>query len=482
MNTTFHDRRVTIIGMAREGTALARFLARGGAKVTVSDTRGIAELADEIGQLAGLPIQCVLRGHPPDILNTDVVFVSPGVPREVPILRQAAARGLPLSSETELLFDLCPAPIIGITGSSGKTTTTTLIGGMLKTDRRRRVWVGGNIGKPLIEDVAGMRPDDWVALELSSFQLEHLRRSPHIAVLTNVRPNHLDRHSSYEAYKEAKSHILRFQSADDVAVLNWDDPESRDFAALTQGRVRWFSHRERLPEGTFVDDHGAIIVQHGGETLRICSVEQVALPGSHNLENLLAAVSVAAAVGISPAAVARVATSFRGVEHRLELVREHRGVRWINDSIATSPDRTIAALHAFSTAGEPQTGPARGGMVQVEECTGQRIVLLAGGRDKHLPMDEMAREIMTHVKHLVLFGESAPVIQQAIESARAQANGSGRAVALTVCRTLEEAVAVADEVAESGDIVLLSPSGTSFDVFKDFESRGQRFKELVRAL
>lgn len=463
MNTSFYDRRVTIIGMAREGTALARFLARGGAKVTVSDTKGIAELADEIGQLAGLPIQCVLRGHPPDILNTDVVFVSPGVPREVPILRQAAAQGLPLSSETELLFDLCPAPIIGITGSSGKTTTTTLIGEMLKADRRRKIWVGGNIGKPLIENVETMRPDDWVVLELSSFQLEPLRQSPHIAVLTNVRPNHLDRHASYEAYKEAKSHILRFQSADDVAVLNWDDPESRGLATLTQGRIRWFSRLERLSEGTFVDAEGTITVHRGDETLRVCSVEQVALPGDHNLENLLAAVSVAAAVGVSGAAMARVATSFRGVEHRLELVREHRGVRWINDSIATSPDRTVAALRAFAR-------------------DSQRIILLAGGRDKHLPLDEMAREIMAHVKHLVLFGESAPLIQQAVEAVRSQANGSGREVVVTVCRTLEEAVAVADEVAESGDVVLLSPSGTSFDVFKDFEARGQRFKELVRAL
>ncbi|HYN90090.1 MAG TPA: UDP-N-acetylmuramoyl-L-alanine--D-glutamate ligase, partial [Ardenticatenaceae bacterium] len=433
------------------------------AKVTVSDVRGIADLAYEIGQLAGLPIKCVLRGHPPDILNTDVVFVSPGVPREVPILRQAVAKGLPLSSETELLLELCPAPIIGITGSSGKTTTTTLVGEMLKSDRRRKAWVGGNIGKPLIEDVDTMRPEDWVVLEMSSFQLEHLTRSPHVAVVTNLRPNHLDRHPSFEAYKQAKGNILRFQSADDVAVLNWDDAESRDLATLTDARVRWFSRREQLAEGTFVDEEGNIVVRHGGESFRVCRVDQVALPGNHNLENLLAAISVAAAIGITPAGIMRVATTFRGVEHRLELVRERRGVRWINDSIATSPDRTVAALRAF-----PRDT--------------LRIVLLAGGRDKHLPMGEMAREIMAHAKHLVLFGESAPVILEAVEAARAAANGSGRDVPATICRTLEEAVAVADEVAAPGDVVLMSPSGTSFDAFKDFEARGHRFKELVRAL
>jgi UDP-N-acetylmuramoylalanine--D-glutamate ligase len=460
MNTSFQDRRVTIIGMAREGTALARFLAREGAKVTVSDTKGIADLAEEIGQLAGLPIQCVLRGHPPDILNTDVVFVSPGVPREVPILRQAAAKGLPMSSETELLFDLCPAPVVGITGSSGKTTTTTLIGEMLRADRRRKVWVGGNIGRPLIEHVDEMRPADWVVLELSSFQLEHLRRSPHIAVVTNIQPNHLDRHHSYDAYKNAKANIVRHQSADDVAVLNWDNPESRELAQHAHGRVRWYSRREVLEEGTFIADN-MITVRHAGETLHICEVDQVALPGSHNLENILAAVSVAAAVGVSPAAMSRVISTFKGVEHRLEVVREHQGVRWINDSIATSPDRTVAALRAFDK---------------------QPIILLAGGRDKHLPMEEMAREIMRRVKHLVLFGESAPLIQQAVQIVRAQANGSGRDVPMTICRTLEEAVAVTAHLAQPGDIALLSPSGTSFDAFKDYEARGHRFKELVRQL
>ncbi len=457
---TFQERRVTIIGMAREGTALARFLTKEGARVTVSDMKGVAELAEEIGQLAGLPIQCVLRGHPEDILETDLMFVSPGVPRQIPILEEARRRGLPLSSETELLFERCPAPIIGVTGSSGKTTTATLIGEMMKVDRRRKVWVGGNMGRPLIEHTKEMKPSDWVVLELSSFQLEHLRRSPHVAVMTNLSPNHLDRHGSYEEYRAAKANILRFQSADDVAILNWDDGEVRALAALCEARVLWFSRREPLEEGTFIEG-GWVVTRHGGATERIMPVEAFALRGAHNLENCLAAISVVTATGLKGSSAARVAGSFQGVPHRLELVGERDGIRWINDSIATSPDRTLAALRAF-------------------EAT--PIVLLAGGRDKKLPLGEMATEIIHRVKHLVTFGESAPLLREALATARARMNGSGRDLPVTECETLDEAVARGGAAAEPGDIVLLSPGGTSFDAFRDFEARGQRFRDLVEQL
>lgn len=460
--TRFANRRVTIIGMAREGMALARFMVREGARVTISDRRGIADLAEEVGQLAGLPITCVLRGHPPDILETDILFLSPGVPRQADVVRQAQRKGVPLSSATELFFELCSAPIIGITGSSGKTTTTTLVGEILKAGRRRKVWVGGNIGQPLIEYVDDIRPVDWVVLELSSFQLEPLRRSPHVAVVTNLRPNHLDRHGTFEAYREAKANILRYQGADDVAVLNWDDPEVRSLADLTEGRVLWFSRQEEVSEGTFVAGSW-IVSRMDGQTTRICRLSEIALPGAHNVENVLAAVCVARAVGVNRAAIARTVATFKGVEHRLEFVREVNGVRWINDSIATSPDRTVAALRAF------------------DQDKGH-IVLLAGGRNKNLPLDEMAREILARVKHLVLFGEMAPEIEAALEKAAVDMNGNGSQIAVTRCHTLEEAVAVAADVAEPGDLVLLSPGGTSFDAFRDFEARGQRFKELVRRL
>lgn len=462
MMKTFADRRVTILGLGREGMALTRFMAKRGAQVIVSDRRGLADLADEIGQLAGLPVTCVLRDHPEDILETDILFVSPGIPRSVPIVRAAEARGVPVSSLTELFFELCRAPIVGITGSAGKTTTTTLIGEMLKTDRRRKTWVGGNIGRPLIEEVDDIRAGDWVVLELSSFQLEHLHRSPHVAVVTNVRPNHLDRHGTFEAYRDAKANILRHQSADDVAVLNWDDPETRALAELAPGRVLWFSRREAVPQGAFVRDE-MIVVRDGERLVKVCSLAEIGLPGEHNIENVLAAVTVAHAVGVKPGTMARVIRSFRGVEHRLELVRVIDGVRWVNDSIATSPDRTIAALRAF---------PEDAG----------RIILLAGGRDKHLPLDELAREIVVRVKYLVLFGEMAPKIEAAVKQAMLQANGTGRRVPIRRCLTLEEAVAIAAEVSESDDLVLLSPSGTSFDAFRDYEERGRRFKELVRRL
>lgn len=458
--TQFTDRHVTIIGMAREGMALARFLSQAGARVTISDRRGIGDLADEVGALAGLPITCVLRDHPPDILDADELFLSPGVPPDIPLVQQAKERGVPLNSLTELFFDLCPAPIIGITGSAGKSTTTTLIGEMLKAERRHKTWVGGNIGHPLIEYVDDMQETDVVVLELSSFQLVPLRKSPHVAVVTNLRPNHLNRHETFEAYKEAKSHILQHQNEDDVAVLNWDDDDVRAMAEHTDARIFWFSRQERVERGAYLDDDW-IVVDDGQQAVRICRRQDVSLPGDHNLENVMAAACAVRAVGAARSPISRVATSFTGVEHRLELVRTRNGVRWYNDSIATSPDRTIAALRAFD-----------------RESGG--IVLLAGGRDKHLPLEEMAREIIVHAKHLVLFGEMASQIEEAVNTVRAEI--PGRTVPMQRCHTLEEAVAVADTVADAGDIVLLSPSGTSFDAFEDFEERGRRFKQLVEDL
>jgi UDP-N-acetylmuramoylalanine--D-glutamate ligase len=458
MMTALTNQRATIIGMAREGTALARFLANKGAKVTISDLRGVADLATEIGQLAGLPIQCVLRGHPDDILETDVVYVSPGVPRTIPILQKAQTKGVTLSSVTELLFRLAPAPIIGITGSSGKTTTTTLIGELLKTERRRKVWVGGNIGRPLIEEIPAMQKSDRVVLEMSSFQLETMSDSPHVAVITNIRPNHLDRHASYAEYKEAKAQILRHQSADDHAILNWDDPDTRDLADATQGTVHWFSRQEVVANGACVVD-GWVVVNTPRKQSKIVKVSEIALPGDHNLENVLAAVLVARLMGIPTRRIARVVAGFRGVEHRLETVAVQNGVKWVNDSIATSPDRTLAALRAYPD--------------------GTPLVLLAGGRDKHLPMADMATEIVKRVKHLILFGEMADLVQSAVLTARAKLNGSGRDVPLTTVSTLEEAVAEARKVAAGGDVVLLSPAGTSYDAYKDFAERGDAFRQMV---
>jgi UDP-N-acetylmuramoylalanine--D-glutamate ligase len=454
----FAGKRATIIGLAREGTALARFLAGRGAEVTVTDLKQEDELQENIAQLKGLPIYFVLGGHPWQILDqTDVLFLSPGVPLETPIVAEARRRGVPISSETKLFTELCPAPIVGITGSSGKTTTVSLVGQMLKASGFR-TWVGGNIGQPLIGYLDDIEPIDKVVMELSSFQLEIMEWSPHIAAILNITPNHLDRHPSMEAYTQAKLNIVRFQRPGDVAVLGYDlitNHESR--ITNPESRILSFSLTEEVEQGTFLRD-GEIILRLGDTEQRICSADEIKLLGRHNLEDVLAACAIAGAAGASRQAMADVATAFEGVEHRLELVREMGGVRYYNDSIATSPERTVAALRSFH----------------------QPIILLAGGRDKHLPWSEMACLTLEKVKHLVLFGEAAPIIERAVQAASDKRQDAG--CEMHRCATLEEAVGVAAGVAEPGDVVLLSPGGTSFDAFKDFVERGERFRDLVRAL
>ena len=481
----FGGQRATVIGLAREGTALARFLAEGGATVTVSDIKNREELSEGIEALAGLPIRFVLGGHPTEILEADVVFVSPGVPLEVPILGEARKRGVPLSSETRLFAQLCPAPIVGITGSSGKTTTTALVGRMLEK-AGYRTWVGGNIGQPLIGHLTDILPEDKVVMELSSFQLEFFAPwpreratrsvanmenlafaftgrgwSPPIAAILNITPNHLDRHQTMEAYTEAKVNILRYQGPGDVAVLGYDNPITSNLQTripnLESRRVLGFSLRTEVEQGAFVRD-GKIVLRLGKEEWQICVVADIKLLGQHNVENVLAACAIAGAAGADPQSMAQVATTFAGVEHRLELVRILRGVRYYNDSIATSPERTVAALRSFE---EP-------------------IVLLAGGRDKHLPWEEMAQLTLRKVRHLVLFGEAVPIIEKAIHDAQCTMPNSQ--LVIHKCTALEEAVEVAARNVQPGDVVLLAPGGTSFDAFRDFVERGERFRELVEAL
>ena len=450
----FEGKRATIIGLAREGTALARFLAERGAIVTVSDLKSEEELQENIAKLRGLPIRFALGGHPEEILDqADVLFLSPGVPRDAPIVVAAQERGIPISSETNLFTELCPALIIGITGSSGKTTTVSLVGRMLKASGFR-TWVGGNIGQPLIGHLEEIEPTDKVVMELSSFQLEIMEWSPPIAAILNITPNHLDRHPSMEAYTEAKLNIVRFQQPGDVAVLS---SKLKVQSSKLKARVVNFSLNKEVEQGAFLRD-GEIILRLGDTEQRICSADEIKLLGRHNLENVLAACAIAGVAGASRQAMADVATTFEGVEHRLELVREVGGVRYYNDSIATSPERTVAALRSFD----------------------QPIVLLAGGRDKHLPWDEMARLTLQKARRLILFGEAAPIIEQAVRG-----SGFGPWVSRDFvhrCQTLEEAVEVAAREARPGDVVLLAPGGTSFDAFRDFAERGERFRELVKAL
>lgn len=453
---SYEDQRVTIIGLGREGTALAKFLTRQGARVTVTDIKGEEALIDQIDELVGLPIHYLLGEHPEQSLDADIIFVSPGVPQEIPILVEARRRDIPMSSETRLFFSLCRAPIIGITGSSGKTTTTSLVGEIMQAEGYR-TFVGGNIGSPLIPFVEEIEPQDKVVMELSSFQLEVLDQSPHISAILNLSPNHLDRHQSMDDYVAAKTNILRFQGRNDYAVLNADQQLTRELTRDCQGQILLFSREREVDEGAFLKQE-EVTVRLEGKDRKVCHVSEIRLLGTHNLENVLAACAIATAAGAQLEAMTSAVTSFSGVEHRLELVEEIEGVRYYNDSIATSPDRAMAALNSFV---EP-------------------IILLAGGREKHLPLEGLAKLILRRVKSLVLFGEAAPLLEQAI--VEAQSEESGHEVPIYHSSNLIEAVQIAFRISQTGDIVLLSPACTSFDMYRDFAERGDHFKALVRGL
>jgi len=449
--------KVSIIGLGREGMALARFLAQRGATVTVSDLKTREELAERIEGLSESLIRFKLGGHPQSLLDADVIYVSPGVPQDIPLLVEARKRGIPISSETRLFFSLCPALIIGVTGSSGKTTTVTLVGQILER-AGRETWVGGNIGSPLIESVEEIGPEAMVVTELSSFQLENLDRSPYIASILNIRPNHLDRHKSMEAYRAAKLNILRHQGKKDYAILNRDDPATHALLPECQGRTLLFSRLEEVEGGAFIRE-GRIMVRWAGREEAVCERSDIRLLGDHNLENVLAACAISGAAGAPTEAMAGVCTTFAGVEHRLELVRKVAGVSYYNDSIATSPERAIAALRSFD----------------------QPIVLLAGGRGKGLPSEELARLIVQKVRYLILFGEEAPAIEEAVRKAGKRA-GMAKTPTIKDVGDLEEAVKLAAQVGQPGDVVLLSPACTSFDLYGDFAERGKHFKDLVRKL
>jgi len=460
VNTTgameYRGKRVTIIGLGREGTALARFLVEMGAEVTITDVKEKNQLQDAVDGLSSLPISFLLGGHPEEALQADIIFVSPGVPREIPFLQEARSRGVPLSSETRLFFSLCPAPIIGITGSSGKTTTTSLVGKIMEA-QGCRTFVGGNIGSPLLDLVEQIQPEDSVVMELSSFQLEVLEQSPHVAAVLNLSPNHLDRHESMEHYVAAKRNILRFQTRSDYAVLNADQQLTRELGDVYLGKVVLFSREHEVAQGVYLDAD-RVVMRWRGERSVVCPMSEIRLLGIHNVENVLAACAISAAAGARSEAMREAVRNFQGVEHRLELAGEISGVRYFDDSIATSPQRTAAALNSFS---DP-------------------VILLAGGREKHLPLDALARLILAKVKVLVLFGEAAPLLEQAVTEAQDKNACEG----LRIYRSsdLSEAVHKAAQVAVEGDIVLLSPACTSYDMYRDFAARGDHFKSLVSAL
>ena len=433
-------------------------MARHGARVTLSDKRTESELAASRELLSGLPIEWALGGHPVELLeNADVLCLSGGVPLTLPIVAEAIKRGLPLTNDTQVFMEAVPCKTIGITGSAGKTTTTTLVGRMAKNMYGDKAFIGGNIGDPLINYVDNMKADDIAILEISSFQLEQMTISPNLAVILNITPNHLDRHGTMTAYTAAKARILEFQNINDIAILGCDDIGAWTLRNKVKGRLFTFSLHD-LDEGlsgAYLHD-GLLNLRDGNAYLPLMPREKVLLRGDHNVSNVLAAFTIGHAAGFTLDAMLEAVEDFHGVAHRLEFVRELHGVRWYNDSIATAPERAMAAVRAFD---EP-------------------IVLMLGGHDKDLPWEDLAALIHERVDHVVLFGEAAEKIEKVV----AVQGSMKRTKSVARCSGLHEAVVKAAEVAESGDVVLLSPGGTSYDEFVDFAERGERFRQWVQEL
>lgn len=454
----WNGKRVLILGAARQGLALARWLLIHGARVTLSDMRGDDQLRVARESLLELDITWALGGHPIELLNsTDVLCPSGGVPLTLPIVTEAVSRGIPLSNDSQIFMEAVSCKTIGITGSAGKTTTTTLVGNMAKIAYGDKAYVGGNIGDPLINYVDSMKADDIAILELSSFQLEQMTVSPNIAAILNITPNHLDRHGTMEAYTAAKARILEDQSKNDAAILGRDDKGAWSLRDRVQGKLYTFSMSD-LDEGlngTYLHD-GLLNLRDGNAYLPFMMRERVQLRGDHNIQNVLAAFAIGHAADFPLDSMLEAVDEFRGVPHRLELVRELNGARWYNDSIATAPERSMAAIRSFD---EP-------------------IVLLLGGRDKDLPWEELIQLVNERVDHVVLFGEAAEKIQKTVTGL-----GSDKTrFSFVRAGGLQEAVHKAADVAKSGDVVLLSPGGTSFDEFKDFAERGERFRTWVQEL
>lgn len=451
---------VVVLGFARQGQALARWLPTIGARVIVSDTRDFGALADAIVDFLDSPIEYALGGHPLELLDeADLVTLSGGVSPAIPFCQAAIERGIPLTNDAQLFLERCPAPVIGITGSAGKTTTTTLVGKMCEA-AGLTTWVGGNNGDVLLDHLGDMLPSHTVVMELSSFQLELVTHSPAISCVLNVTPNHLDRHGNMETYMAAKAHIFSHQQADNLAIFGFDDPGAAALADHAPGKVAGFSLRQMVSDGSFMAGNRLMVVGTGspdGSPHVVCAREDIHLRGEHNVQNVLAACAIAGAAGIPVEVMRETIQAFNGVPHRLEPVRTIDGVTYINDSIATAPERVVAALRSFD---EP-------------------IILLAGGRDKKLPWAEMATLTAQKARYLVTFGEHGPAIAEFVRTARLL---GGHLEGVENFKTLDEAVKRASEVARTGDVVLLSPGGTSYDSYEDFQARGDHFSALVRAL
>ncbi len=439
-------KRIAVLGLGVSNRPLVRLLLEFGCQVTGCDRTPREELDGQVLELERLG--CALRtgGEYWKDVEADVVFRTPGMHPDSPAVAALRARGAAVTSEMEAFFEVCPCHLLAVTGSDGKTTTTTLIAEMLKA-AGKTVWLGGNIGTPLLPLARQMGPEDFAVVELSSFQLMDMTRSPHRALITNLAPNHLDIHKDMAEYVRAKQNIYRYQDEQGLLILNADNPITAAFRG--PGQTRFFSRRG--PAHVCLD--GGVICR-GGEP--VLPLADILLPGWHNVENYMAAIAMVEGLA-GDEAVRQVAKSFGGVEHRIELVRVRDGVRFYNDSIASSPSRTIAGLRSFP----------------------QKVILIAGGYDKHIPYDALGPEICAHVKKLYLGGATGPKIRAAVEQCP---DYDSAELEIVDCGSFEPAVRAAAAAAREGDVVLMSPASAAFDQFKNFMVRGDAFKKLIKEL
>ncbi|WHH59491.1 UDP-N-acetylmuramoyl-L-alanine--D-glutamate ligase [Petroclostridium sp. X23] len=449
-------KKVAVIGIGISNTPLIKFLIKLGANVTAFDKKSKGQLEEVYDELEALGVSFSLGDHYLSNISHEIIFKTPGMRYDIPELLEAREKGSTVTSEMEVFFELCPAPIIAVTGSDGKTTTTTLIHKILKQEGYH-CWLGGNIGTPLLSEIENIKENHKVVLELSSFQLHTMRTSPDVAVITNITPNHLDVHKSMEEYIDAKKNIFLHQSKSGKLVINFDNAITRDFEKEAVGAVVMFSRQNGLERGVFIQDQ-SICVNMDGSTHKAMDVADIILPGMHNVENYMAATG--AVWGLAGAeSIKKVAGTFTGVEHRIELVRELNGIKFYNSSIDSSPNRTMATLNTFN----------------------QKVILIAGGKDKNIPYDEIGEALVNNVKCLILIGPTGSKIKKALED-EVQRSGKGKDIPVFICSTYEQVVKTAYSNAVSGDIILLSPASTSFDMFKNFEERGKVYKGIVKGL
>ncbi len=451
---TINGKRIAMCGIGVSHTQLILDFLSKGAKVYACDKRSRELLGETADKLEKAGAELRLGEGYLDNLEVDIIFRTPGMNFNLPELEAARKKGIAVTSEMEVFFDLCPATIFAVTGSDGKTTTTTLIAKMLEAEGKK-VFMGGNIGNPLLPEIENISPEDFVVAELSSFQLISMRKSPDVAVVTNVAPNHLDVHKDMDEYVEAKKNIILHQNAFSRTVLNRDNEITEGFRNFVRGQSLGFSMERRLNNGAWLDENGYLHMAYRGMDVPIMHRDEIAVLGDHNVENYLTAITAVWGY-VDVDTIIKVAREFKGVDHRIELVREVNGVKYYNDSIASSPTRTIACLKAFNN----------------------KIHLIAGGYDKHIPFEPMVPDVLEKVEKLYLCGHTADKIEKAV---RDDKNYKGCPEIIRV-ENIAEAVEKASQNTKSGDVVALSPACASFDAFPNFVARGNHFKELVNKL